>query len=185
MSKFKEIVLAVAIVVVLNLFVNYGVYTFYKPPVFEKFCPVELSQAKYSDKAACDKVDGRWFENNNQTIYYKGEVPVPTAPADALTTGWCDPTAKCREGYDAAQSLYNRNVFIILVVAGIVSLALGFFVIHVGAVANGFLGGGLISLIVGTVRYWSNMDDYLRFVILGLTLALLIIFGYKKISNRN
>lgn len=184
MSKFKEVILAAAIVVVLNLFVNYGIYTFYKPPVLEKYCPIELSQPKYDNQASCEKVGGRWFENNNQTYYYEGKAPVPMAPADTKITGWCDPTATCRTGFEADQSVYNRNLFVVWVAAGFISLALGFFAINVGAVANGFLGGGLLSLIIGTIRYWSDMNDYLRFVILGIALVLLIIIGYKKISQK-
>ena len=183
MSRIKEIILALAIVVVLNLFFNYGVSTFYKSPDYEKFCPVELNQKSYADKNSCEAVGGRWFENSESPKYYRGEVPIPIEP-QTDQKGWCDATAKCRESYDSVKSVYNRNVFIILIVAGLVALALGFLVIDVGAVANGFLGGGLLSLIIGTVRYWSDMNDYLRFIILGFALALLIFLGYKKFSSK-
>lgn len=182
MSRIKEIILALAIVVVLNLFFNYGVFTFYKSPDYEKFCPVELNQKAYSDKQSCEAVGGKWFENNEPKAYYRGEIPVPVEP-QIDRKGWCDATAKCRESYEAVREVYNRNVFIILVVLGLISLGLGFLVIGASPVANGFLGGGLLSLIIGTIRYWSSMDDYLRFIILGIALAALIWLGYKKISS--
>ena len=59
----KEIILALAIVVVLNLFINYGVFTFYKPPKYEVFCPVEPTQKQYPDEVSCKAVGGQWFEN--------------------------------------------------------------------------------------------------------------------------
>ena len=81
------------------------------------------------------------------------------------------------------QNFYNRNVFIILEIAGLIAFLLGLFAINAKAVSNGFLGGGVLSLIIGTVRYWSGMDDYLRFGILGIALAILIWVGYKKIRS--
>ena len=186
MPRIKEIILALAIVVVLNLFFNYGVFTFYKSPDYEKFCPVELTQKQYTDKSECGAVGGRWFEGGESPKYYRGEVPVPVQPVEpGGQKGWCDSTAECRQAYETVRDVYNRNVFIILVVLGLISLGLGFLIIQAAPVANGFLGGGLLSLIIGSVRYWSEMNDYLRFIILGLALAALIWLGYKKIAARD
>ena len=183
MSRIKEIILALAIVVVLNLFFNNGIYTFYKPPVYDKFCPVELNQKAYNDQTSCEAVGGKWFENNQSPQYYPRQSPVPAQPEIKDQKGWCDATAKCRENFDTINNIYSRNIFVVLLVLGLVSLGLGLLAINVSTVANGFLGGGLLSLIIGTIRYWSNMDDYLRFITLGLALAVLIWLGYKKIRS--
>lgn len=188
MSRIKEIILALAIVVVLNLFFNYGVFTFYKSPDYEKFCPVELNQERYENKEQCEAVGGRWFNGPEDLDprFYKYQAPAlaPVSPEDPqVQKGWCDPTVQCREAYESSHNVYNRNVFVILILAGLISLALGFLIISASSVAHGFLGGGLISLIIGTVRYWSGMDDYLRFVTLGLALTALIWLGYKKIRS--
>ena len=181
MPKIKEIILALAIIVVLNLFFNYGVYTFYKPPQFDAFCSEEVIQKKFADKTACKAVGGKWFENTSIIPVSEGGYATPIPPQSLKESeGWCDATAECRQKYDEVREFYDRNVFIILLVAGLAALALGLFAISVAPVANGFLGGGLLSLIVGTIRYWSAMDDYLRFIILGVALILLIYFGYKK-----
>ncbi|MEK7565356.1 MAG: hypothetical protein AAB501_03930 [Patescibacteria group bacterium] len=182
MSKIKEIILALAIVVVLNLFFNYGVFTFYKEPKFENFCSAELTQKVYTEKASCEAVGGRWYESN-QVNYGDRMVPVKPMPQTGETS-WCDSTDKCRKDYDTVRNVYNRNVFIILIVLGLISLGLGLLVISASAVANGFLGGGLLSLIVGTVRYWSDMNEYLRFIVLGIALAMLIWLGYKKFNSK-
>lgn len=183
MSKIKEIILALAIVVVLNLFFNYGVFTFYKEPKFENFCLNELTQKVYTEKSSCEAVGGQWFESN-QTNYEGRPIPVKPAPQTGETS-WCDSTAKCRESYESARDVYNRNVFIALVILGLISLGLGFLVISAAPVANGFLGGGLLSLIVGTIRYWSDMNEYLRFIVLGIALVMLIWLGYKKFNKNN
>lgn len=182
--KIKEIILALAIVIVLNLFFNYGVFTFYPEPKFENFCSVELTQKVYTEKVSCEAVGGQWYESNQ--ISYEGRpMPVKPDPQTIGATSWCDSTAKCRESYEDSRGIYNRNVFIVLIVLGLVSLSLGLLVISASAVSNGFLGGGLLSLIVGTIRYWSDMNDYLRFIVLGVALAVLIWLGYKKINRNN
>ncbi|MBU2263298.1 hypothetical protein KJ750_01400, partial [Patescibacteria group bacterium] len=61
----------------------------------------------------------------------------------------------------------------------------GFVISQSEAVALGFSFGGILSLIIGTIRYWSGMDDYLRFIILGVALAILIWMGIKKLKDRN
>lgn len=184
MSKIKEIILSLAIMVVLNLFFNYGVFTFYKSPDYEKFCPVELTQKSYSDQSECEAVGGRWFEGAGEVKYYPNEPrPIAVEPA-AGQKGWCDSTAECRESYESVREVYNRNVFVVLVILGLISLGLGFLAISAAPVANGFLGGGLLSVIIGSIRYWSEMNDYLRFIILGVALAALIWLGYKKIATR-
>ena len=170
--------------VVLNLFFNYGIYTFYKPAEFEKFCPAELNQKQYADKEACEKVGGSWYEGKSNVLRMEGGPTPIVSTVPTESAGWCDATAKCREGFEVSQAVYNRNVFVVLVILGLVSLGSGFMLISAKPVANGFLGGGILSLIVGAIRYWSSMDDYLRFVILGIALAVLIWLGYKKISDR-
>lgn len=183
-NKFREIALAIAIVVVFNLFVNYGVYTFYKPADYEKSCPRELTQKNYSTKEECEAVGGEWTEGGNTALL---QEKYPSVPVDknGMIMNSCNPTAKCEKDYQNKMNYYNRNVFIILEIIGLIAFLLGLFAINAKAVANGFLGGGILSIIIGSIRYWSGMDEYLRFGILGLALAILIWVGYKKISGRN
>lgn len=183
MNKFREIALSIAIIVVLNLFVNYGVYTFYKPADYEKICPKELTQKNYSTKGECEAVGGEWFEGST-AVYQEKYYPVPVGDSGVIKS-WCNATAKCDKEYREKMNYYNRNVFIILEIAGLIAFLLGLFAISAKSVSDGFLGGGVISMIIGSIRYWSDMDDYLRFGILGLALAVLILVGYKKIKNRD
>ncbi len=173
LTRFKKIALAISIVIILNLFVNYAIYTFYKPPKYEDFCPTP--QAYYKTEKSCLDAGGKWFYT------YGKEVPKP-APLTDEELGYCDADFYCRQTYEDAQSFYNRNVFIILIVVGLISIVIGF-VLKVDTVANGFLFGGILSLIIGTIRYWSAMQDYLRVIILGIVLAFLIWLGYKKIRK--
>ena len=50
-------------------------------------------------------------------------------------------------------------------------------------VSLGFSLGGVLALIIGAIRYWSNMQDVLRVVVLAVALAALVWIGIKKIKE--
>lgn len=169
-------VLVVAIVVVLNLFFNFAIKLAYGAPEWEAFCPQKQVNIAPETQTKCVAAGGAWTENN----------VVPAKPAirgEIQPRGWCDPNFTCQKNYNDALELYNRNVFIVLVIAGLLSLIIGFFLNTISSVSLGLSLGGVLSFIIGTIRYWSNMDDYLRVIILGLALAALIWLGVKKIRD--
>ncbi|HDH31289.1 MAG TPA: hypothetical protein ENH26_00770 [Candidatus Wolfebacteria bacterium] len=175
--NFKKLILVLGIIIVLNLFINYGVATFYDAPEYENFCPKELTAKKHNTKEECETAGGFWSENY---VYPRTEIQVPK---EEVEEGWCDVYHSCQKVFDEARDFYNRNVFIILITAGIISIVIGFLIIQAEAVSLGLSFGGLLSLIIGTIRYWSAMNDYLRFIILGIALIILIWIGIKKIKD--
>lgn len=182
--NFKKIILILAIVIVLNLFINYGIDTFYKQAKWDDFCLPGRYDRPLDAKDKCEAVGGKWTEQEgvdwNKTMK---PIPVPAEQRESVPTGWCDVDFNCRTAFEEVDNLYKRNVFIILVALGTAVLAGGFFVTQSEAVSIGLSLGGLVSIFIGTVRYWSAMDDYLRFVILGLTLGILVWLGIKKFQN--
>lgn len=165
--------LILSIVVVLNLFFNFAIDTVYDAPKYEDYCGRGNEQVVISPdtEKQCVDVGGQWNANIK---------PVPAnEPA-----GWCDADFSCRKEYEEAHSVYNRNVFIVLVILGLASLLVGTYLVSAGsAVALGLSLGGLLSFVVASMRYWSDMDDYLRVIVLGIALALLIWLGVKKFKE--
>jgi len=178
--NFKKLVIVLSIIIVLNLFFNYGIKTFYDSPKFEDFCSKDLISRQYAVQQDCEAAGGFWTSNPD----FAKPAPIPET-ADSKMAGWCDVYHKCQQEFDDVRDVYNRNVFLILIVLGIISIVLGFVISQSEAVALGFSFGGILSLIIGTIRYWSGMDDYLRFIILGVALAILIWMGIKKLKDRN
>jgi len=172
--NFKKLILVLGIILILNLFVNYGVATFYDAPNYEDYCTTEITSKDYSTEEACEKTGGLW----NEAPRIK-----ETVPRDEIQESWCDEEYTCAKDYGVVKDVYNRDVFIILIIAGIISILVGFFATQAEAVSIGLSFGGLLSLIIGTMRYWSGMDDYLRFIILGVALAILIWIGVKKLKD--
>ena len=49
------------------------------------------------------------------------------------------------------------------------------------AVSLGLSLGGVLSFVIGTIGYWSDLSDVLRVVVLGIALVALIYLGIKKV----
>jgi hypothetical protein len=184
--NFKKIILVFGIIIVLNLFFNYGVATFYDEPKYDDFCKPELSSKVYNLEEECRNSGGMWLAN--QSFYAEDSsrsmpVPQPVVKDIKEPRGWCDVQYSCRKNFENALEFYNRNVFIVLIIAGVISIVAGFMIGQSEAVSLGLSFGGLLSLIIGTIKYWSDMDDYLRFIILGVALIILVYMGIKKFRN--
>lgn len=179
LKTLKLVALAISIIIVLNAFINIGVKTFYPGPEFEDFCS-SLEDKIYNTQQTCEAVGGKWITLADVNV--SPEAVAPRLPGEDFKS-YCDSTFTCRAEYESVREFYDRNVFVILVVAGLIALGIGYGITSVGAVSSGFIFGGVLSFIIGTIRYWSAMDDYLRFIILGVALIILIWIGYKKLNR--
>lgn len=165
-ERLKKIALALALVIILNIFFNVGLDTFCPAPDYDEYCGSweRVDVWAIEDQEVCLSNGGTW--NIEQDYAY------------------CeDKYEDCWAAYDEARAPYDRNSFIVLTVLGTATLLLGLFVMMPMAVSNGLLYGGLLSVVIGTMRYWSNMDDYLRFIVSGVALVVLILVGIKKLKD--
>jgi hypothetical protein len=163
--------LSIAIIIVLNLFFNFAIKLVYDAPEWNQFCKQEQVTIQPENQAECVARGGAWSEN---------VVPKRVASEPA---GWCDLNFSCQKEFESVNEVYNRNVFVALVILGLASFVVGFWLISYAAVSTGLSLGGVVSFLVGTIRYWSSMDDYLRVIILGLVLVALIWLGIKKLNS--
>lgn len=182
-SKVLKWVLAIAIVIVLNLFFAFAIRLGYKEPKWETFCPEKQVNTPIETEEKCLESGGQW-NNYGHDYNYRMSKPVP-APSitEVEPKGYCNEQYTCGEGFNTALSKYNRNVFVILIVLGVISLGVGYAVGASSAVSLGLSLGGILSLIIASIRYWSDMDDIIRVIILGLALIALIWFGIKKFKD--
>jgi len=191
LKNLQKFALSLSIVIVLNLLFNAAIAAVYNSPKHEDFCRKE-HRKYYDNKEACEQVGGEWGAYIDGPYYYRGPVPAKVAPVPAGEEAgeseepkeYCNPSKTCQEEYDNARNLYNRNVFIILVSLGAISVIASIFAVKVSAVSLGFLFGGLLSLFIGTTRYWSDMNDYLRLVVLIVVLSALVWMGYNKLKDK-
>ena len=174
-------ILVVGIMIVANLFLNYALDAFYPAPKYETFCPNKQVNEAILTKDACLIKGGQWSENVvPKDVSRAAPIPVSIKPEIA---GYCNENFTCSKNFEEVNKVYDRNIFIVLVIAGTAFLVGGMFVAAIEAVALGFSFAGVLSLIVGTLRYWSSMDDKLRVVVLGFALMALVWVGIKKFKN--
>lgn len=95
--------------------------------------------------------------------------------------GWCDPQYSCNKSFEAVNEIHGRFAFIILALIGILVVVLSTVLLKEDSVSYGLLGGGILTILYGTMRYWGSIPDTARFLILGFVLAVLIWIGYKKL----
>lgn len=171
--------LIAGIVIVLNLFFNYSIFLVYEAPEWDEFCKQEQVVKTPQNQEECVAQGGQWTEDPSRFV---GETkPVP--PTGGTPVGWCNTQFICAQEFEEARELYNRNVFVALTILGVIALVAGFFTMATPAVSLGLTLGGVLSLIIGSMRYWSDMDDYLRVIILGAALVALVWLGIKKIKD--
>jgi len=180
MSKLKHTFLAVAIAIILVFFIGFGIATFYKEPQYNDFCD-EFEGRPYP--FPIKRGDSCTFFEPDQEIKDQcknfGDVTPKYDQNGCVESYYCE---TCNKEFRDIRENYNRNVFIVATGLGIIILIIGF-ALKIPSVSSGLMGGGILTLIYGTIRYWSDLPDAGRFIILGLTLAILIWLGYKKISK--
>lgn len=124
---------------------------------------------------------GQWTETRpEKMIAYKDNVPVAVSIPGETINGYCNENFTCQPKFENANKIYNRNVFVILIILGVLLVIGSYFVATYGAVSLGFALAGILSLIVGSIRYWSDMDERVRVIMLGIALVALIWYGVKK-----
>lgn len=166
-SRFAKWSLVVGIVIVLNMFFNYAISLVYKAPEYPQ--PPQVV-GNIETQADCLAVGGQW----NANVY---NVPdTKTAP-----TGYCDPDYTNRKTYEDAHKAYNRNVFIVLVILGIISIIVGV-VATQEVLSTAFSWGGVLSLLIASMRYWSDAGNGIKVAILAVALVGLIYVAVKKFT---
>ena len=86
---------------------------------------------------------------------------------------------ECRDNYQSARDIFEEKAFIILIISGAIALIVGL-ILTVQSLSYGLLIGGLLNIFFGTIRYWSQLGDPLRFTLLGIILVILVYIAYKK-----
>ncbi|MES2224607.1 MAG: hypothetical protein V4478_01325 [Patescibacteria group bacterium] len=163
--------LIAAIVIVMNLFFNYAFSLVYPSPAYQDFFPREQVVSEIANQADCIAQGGQW---NEQQILKNSE------PVTAYH-GYCDSSYTKQIEYEAAQKAYNRTIFIFLVVVGVLSIVIASR-IKQELLSIALSWGGVLSLIIASMRYWADANNIVRVAILAVALGALIWTAIKKFS---
>lgn len=176
-SKVLRWSLIIGIVIVLNLFFNYTLSLIYDSPSYEVFCGDVNKIAIYPDTSkACVDMGGQWINNT----FNGGPTNID---GKTLSTGYCNLQFTCQNNYDTARNIYDRNVFITLVLLGAISVAIGSFLTINMLISIALSFAGVLSFIIASMRYWSSAEDLIKVIILAVALAILVWVAIKKFKN--
>jgi len=177
MPIIKNIVLGIGIFIVYLLMLNYGIEAFYPSPKYDDFCTPGRFQGYYPDKpvpsSPVNCSYSQQLRDAEQVCYAdKGQPIYQYDDAGCMTSvKECD---YCQRDYDDANKEYSKFVFIIALVAGIITLFIGYGVLSVEPVGSALMASGVGAIFYGSVRNWQNLSDVWRFLLLLLALVLLI-----------
>jgi hypothetical protein len=153
--KWKHWSLAIAIAILFTIFVFLGVETFYPGPDFERYKPGDCTEDRYARPVL--------VENDTKPEYRE------------------DCYEYSNKVFEDVRENYEKNVFIIGIISSIIGIVLGITLV-VESVSAGLLYGGILTLLISVIRFWGHLQDYARFIIVGLALGFLIWLGYKKLK---
>lgn len=168
--KIVHFVLGLGTAIILAALITLGIKAFYPEPI----PPTYPSYAPTAGLVPCQSNDAACLAQNQQIAAQQQAVQ------DQLT--------KQEDAYMAALRLYNRNLFIVANIVGIIVFAVGFWMLFATAIAAqsvpiGIMVAGLWSIIYGYGRGWDSVDDQLKFFI-GLVIAVLVIGGSMWLVQR-
>jgi hypothetical protein len=177
-NKFVHVALIVGLVIVINLFINYALSFIYKEPVYENYFSQPQVVKSYDNQADCVNNGGQWTENASYQIDQKTEY------SKDVSRGYCNAEYTTRLNYDTKVKSYELNVFITLMVLGILMMIFGITYSH-AVLSPAFTWAGVLSYNVASMRYWSSATSGVRVIILGLALVVLIWVALKKFGDRD
>lgn len=181
----KNLVLGVGIFIVYLLVLNYGIEAFYPSPQYEDYC----SNGRYGEPwPALQKIDenltcSRLPTPQEQTLCIdQGGSLVP----DTFDEKGCTLTYRCdtcNQEYNDDLRAHSQTVFIIAIIAGIITLLIGYMILTMEPVGSALMAAGIGALVYGSMRNWQNLSNVWRFLMLLVALVLLIWIAIR--INRN
>jgi hypothetical protein len=195
-GNVKQVIIAVAIAILFVMFVAYAIQSFYPAPEYEDFCSSEYRfpapLVKESD--TCAAVCVEMWDLNDVTCVTEPCDPVcefndcglgcgPDGITSFETEEDCMKAISekgCYDEYDNSREIYNRNVFFVSLIIGIIAIVVSV-LLSLEFVSAGFMSGGVLLIVYGTIRYWGSLSDVLRTLMLGFALIVLVWIGYKKL----
>jgi heme/copper-type cytochrome/quinol oxidase subunit 4 len=163
--KAVNIILGIATAIILGALINLGIKAFYPEPAAPAYAnyPVAAVPCASADIACQTAQTAAMNQQNTQQ-------------------------AQQQQTYENEMSVYNKNLFIIANIVGILLFALGFWLIFGAALASlgvpiGVMVAGLWGIMYGYIRGWGSVDDQLKFFI-GLVIAIVVIGGSMWLMQR-
>ncbi len=173
----RTILISLAIAILLAFFIGYGIEVFHDSVQYEDFCSPRTYEAR--NETSCQSFNGTWRSYPDSAI----TPPEPKGEPNREPNGYCETNYNCQQVYTQAASNHDKIVFIAAVAAGLLAVIIGS-MLKSESVSTGLIGGGVLSILYGTIRYWQHANNILKFILLGIALTIVIWIAVKKINEK-
>jgi hypothetical protein len=164
----KKILISIAIAIIFAMFIGYGIEVFHDAPKRNDYCPDNIYEIDNEEE--CLETNGKWQTYENEEMESR-----------PIVKGNCQNPQSCYDNYELINANHDKVVFIVAIIVGILAIITGM-ILRKDVVGTGILSGGILLILYGTFRYWRHADEVLKFILLGITLAILLWLGYKKLK---
>jgi len=171
---FKHWALLVTIAVLLASFVALGIEAFSEEPNHQDYCSGVTREIQVE---ACPTTE--YDQKTDYMCWCNPKIEGQKEICTMTSPEW----QQCYSQYQEAVDKYNFTIFIVLMAVGVICLIAGAMKFGPESIGGGIMFGGIITLIHGIIRYWSEMNDIMRFIAVGIALGIVIWIGYKIIER--
>lgn len=164
--ELKQIFLSLGIAVLTVFFFAYALEVFYPEPKIDCY-----------DRATVPKMVNVVDVNNMtpaEKIAWENEQEI-----------WNQEMKACEDAYDLVRDKYGFVAFLVLAIIAIIIIIVSVAYVGLESVGTGLLGGGIIQLIYGTARFWGEINQIIRLLLMAAGLGILIWLGIKYIDKGN
>src|SRR3989338_1032367 len=171
----KNIVLGIGIFIVYIMMVMYGIQVFFPAPEYEDFCSNDRFQPKIIEPAAqCPRnAAAEPVQSAGQLCYESGGFPEYNYNNSGCIIGVkrCN---YCQKDFNDARLNYEKEVFIIAIIIGLITLFIGYGILSAEPVGSSLMASGIGAIFYGGARNWENLGNIWRFLLLLVALISLI-----------
>jgi len=159
MTKVMNAIFGIAIAIIVYIVLLLGIQTFYPEPEYEDYC--------------------------NETTDFVRPIGLMDCE-DNLTVGECKTIVKeqeinekesCWDPYDKARDKYEKNLFLIAMIIGLIVIIIALFVLSMTNISAGLIMASVVLIVYGFARGWRAADDRLKFVFALIDAAVIISFA--------
>jgi len=177
----KQIAITVAIAVLFTTFVLVTIDAFYEMPDWNDYCG-QVYERKFSEPmpvVATTPVNctDPLEESKNDCIDNRGDVVYKYDEKGCSQFKECD---YCNRDFNEAEKRYFSNFFLIIAPFGALAIILGAYY-KVEFIGSGFMFSGVILMFYATVRRFEDLNKFLKILVIGLELGLVMFIAYKKV----
>ncbi|MBI2135904.1 hypothetical protein HYU06_02450 [Candidatus Woesearchaeota archaeon] len=198
MVELRKYIVVLVIIVLFAILVQSLIEAIYQEPQYDKFCryyeripkaayPVAYPLQDEKDRIAhkCQDYTKSTEEQIKQCVDSEGQNEYNYDEYGCPTKYECN---YCNKNYITSQKKYSLVVFLVSAILGLIAIILGLIlpstknILHEW-VGTGFMLGGIVTLFIGTARYYADMYRILRPIVILIELLIVIYLVYNVFSK--